>query len=163
MTRLAACILSLPLFLTPCATAVAATAAPQPALVRAMTVDQLRTIPAALGHAIVDKPEGSADEITARSGDGQEYSLRGALCDSAKGCKVVVIQAWIDHSPIAPERLNEANLNVAAVSTVYDTDQGMLRIARLVILEGGVSRANLGANVDAVLSAVPAVLQIVDR
>jgi len=144
-----------------------ASAAPPagPTLIKAISAAQLQALPASMGHALVAQADGTTGDVKARSGDGQEYSLRGALCDDggATNCRVIVVQAWIDHAPVPVEKLNAANLNIAAVSTVYDPDQGMLRVVRLIILDGGISSANLRENVTAMLNSVPAVLKAIEE
>lgn len=125
----------------------------------------LAAVVGSLGHQVIEEDdgeggggnEGSEVMILAESPDQIRYVLLGTACDVAgvPGCQGVLMQAQFDLPPgTTYETVADANLNFAALNIWVDFEQKSLGFTRYVVLDQGVTMANLRANVEVLLSLI---------
>jgi hypothetical protein len=99
--------------------------------------------------------------VAAQTESGTNYLLIGTACNvgDVAGCQGVMVQIRFDaDASIADERLLRANLAQAAVNTWRD-QSGTIGVTRYVVLDHGITMANLRANVLVLLGLAPSVVQ----
>jgi hypothetical protein len=122
----------------------------------------LRAVVRALGHE-VEAEDPSNQSLRAVAHDGTRYVLTGTACDieGVPGCRGVVMQVLFDATEtVTLERLAAANLSQVAVSTRYDPRTTVISVTRYVVADGGVTMANVAANIEVLLALAPEVLGI---
>ncbi|MEQ5786928.1 YbjN domain-containing protein [Erythrobacter sp. NFXS35] len=119
----------------------------------------LAAVVGSLGHQVIEQEEGVGEDgevmILAESPDQIRYVLLGTACDveGVPGCQGVLMQAQFDLPPGATyASVADANLNFAALNIWVDFEQKSLGFTRYVVLDQGVTMANLRANVEVLLS-----------
>ncbi len=118
-----------------------------------------------LDHEVIEtSPEQGDRSLLAKDADGFVYSLSGTACDAngVSGCQGVMMQVRFD----APEGLGadaimRASLQIASISTWLDRENNTLGMTRYVVLDHGVTLANLRENVLVLLASAPAALDVV--
>ncbi|MGN6498049.1 MAG: hypothetical protein ACTHK5_12055 [Tsuneonella sp.] len=132
-------------------------------VVKAVSLTQLKQVVGAMGHKL--EAEDAKDRtLRATDGSGTSYVLTGAACDveGVPGCRGVVMQVLVSaNGEIADAKLAEANLEQAAVSTRYYPDTGAISVTRYLVLDGGVTLANVAQNIGVLLALTPEVIRIV--
>lgn len=132
-------------------------------VVEAVSLTQLKQVVGAMGHKL--EAEDAKDRtLRATDGNGTSYVLTGAACDveGVPGCRGVVMQVLVSaNGEIADAKLAEANLEQAAVSTRYYPDTGAISVTRYLVLDGGVTLANVAQNIGVLLALTPEVIRIV--
>jgi hypothetical protein len=142
----------------------AAAADYQPAkVVPAAGFADLRAVVGALGHEI-EAEDAKNRTLRAADSNGTRYLLTGTACDvdGVPGCRGVVMQVLFEgKGAVTLDRLAAANLKQVAVSTRFDPDSNVVSVTRYVVLDGGVTMANLAENVAVLLALVPEIAGIV--
>lgn len=146
------------------ATAVSAQGAPvidDTRLVKSVTLADLEALVASLDHAVLDS---NADDvfIIAEDEDGQEYVLDGTACNEFGACQGInMFMSYDMTDTISLESLNMAGLSYAAVS-VWQSGQSV-GVSRYVILDGGMTIANIKANIDTLTALGGKVMMMADK
>jgi hypothetical protein len=121
------------------------------------SVDQndLLAVVGSLGHQV--REQGTADDIfvAAESEDGVTYVLFGSACNvnEVSGCQGIMMQVRYDLPPgTTAQTLAAANLEQAALNTWADFENKTLGFTRYVVLDHGVTMANIRENVNVLLA-----------
>lgn len=125
----------------------------------------LAAVVGSLGHQVIEEDDGEgggrddsgAVMILAENPDQIRYVLLGTACDvdGVPGCQGVLMQAQFDLPPgTTYETVADANLNFAALNIWVDFEQKSLGFTRYVVLDQGVTMANLRTNVEVLLSLI---------
>lgn len=130
-------------------------------LVRSVDLGDLKAIVESLGHRISE--EGKFGEVSVSATDTEEtnYILIGTACNAngVPGCQGVMMQVRFDpDESVDAESLARANLSQAAVNTWRDPANGTIGVTRYVVLDHGITMANLRENVNVLLSLTPSVV-----
>jgi len=130
-------------------------------LVNSVDLDDLKAIVKSLGHTV--SGQGKFGEVSLSATDAEEtnYILIGTACDvnGARGCQGVMMQVRFDpDESVDAESLARANLSQAAVNTWRDPANGTIGVTRYVVLDHGITMANLRENVNVLLSLTPSVV-----
>ncbi|MFN4018924.1 MAG: YbjN domain-containing protein [Erythrobacter sp.] len=126
-------------------------------VVRSVGTAELSAVVGALGHQVLEQGEGEEVAVLAENPDQLKYVLLGTACgvNGVAGCQGVLMQAQFDLPPAATyETVAKANLNYAALNVWIDFEQKSLGFTRYVVLDEGVTMANLRANVEVLLSLI---------
>lgn len=131
-------------------------------VIEAVTIDDLKAIIGDIGHEIVSTETESAPMIVARTPDGLIYRLRGTVCDDAKSkCRGISIAAkYRGADQVTDENIARANRRFAAVKPVVYREDDYYSFARYLILDHGVTMANIRTNVTVFLAIQPKSLKI---
>ncbi|AKM06866.1 YbjN domain-containing protein [Pelagerythrobacter marensis] len=130
-------------------------------VIEAVTTSDLKAIVTSLDHEVVAEGDYGNVSISARSDTGTNYLVIGTACNvgDVAGCQGVMLQVRFDADPdITTDALIQANLTQAAVNTWRDPS-GTIGVTRYVVLDHGVTMANLRENVLVLLSLTPSVVQ----
>lgn len=130
---------------------------------RAASMGEMEAVVGALGHEVEAK-DAAKHSLRAADGEGTRYVLTGTACDidGVPGCRGIVMQVLYDaDAAVTLEKLAEANLNQVAVSTRFDPQSSVISVTRYVVLDGGVTMANVGENIRVLLALAPEVMGIV--
>ncbi|WP_340692737.1 hypothetical protein [Hyphomonas sp.] len=130
-------------------------------LVNSVTLSDMEAIATSLDHAVL---ESDAEDvlIIAQDGDGQTYVLDGTACDEAGACQGLNMFMSYDMTDgISLESLNTASLSYAAVS-VWQSRQSV-GVSRYVILDGGMTIANIKVNIETLTAVAGKVMMMADR
>ncbi|MBI1403820.1 MAG: hypothetical protein GC147_11470 [Porphyrobacter sp.] len=118
---------------------------------------ELAAVVGALGHQVLEEGEGDEVLVLAENADQLRYVLIGTACEmqGVSGCQGVMMQVQVELPPgTTYETVAAANLNYAAISVWVDFEQKSLGFTRYVVLDNGVTMANIRANVEVLLSLV---------
>ena len=127
------------------------------AVKKSVTTADMRAIVAELGH---EEREIVEDDyvVVARNADGLTYSLFGTACDvgSVAGCQGIMAQVRYDvPETVTPQRLAAANLRYAALNVWADFENDVMGATRYIVIDHGVTMANLRANIEVLLDLAP--------
>ena len=117
----------------------------------------LAAIVGSLGHQVLEEGEGAEVVVLAENPDQLRYVLLGTACDmdGVPGCQGVLMQVQFDLPPATTyETVAAANLNFAALNVWVDFEEKSLGFTRYVVLDQGVTMANIRANVEVLLALV---------
>ncbi len=115
-------------------------------LVNSVTLADMQAIVTSLDHTVLNS---DADDvfIVAQDENGQKYVLDGTACNDAGACQGINMLMTYDLTDnISLESLNTASLTYAAVSVWQDDPT--VGVSRYVILDGGMTIANIKVNID---------------
>lgn len=126
-----------------------------------VTEDSLTEFVEGQGHEILGYGEAGAISVRAQTDDGAVYYLTGTACNEGKCAGVNMSARFEANDLVTTDRINQANLNYAAVS-VWRLDN-TFGISRYVILDGGMSEENLQINFDNFIAIVPMVVDMFDE
>ena len=132
-------------------------------LVKSVDLDDLEAVVASLGHTVAEEGAFGETSLSATDPQGTSYVLIGTACgtNGAAGCQGVMMQVRFDpESRVTAESLARANLSQAAVNTWRDPADGTIGVTRYVVLDHGITMANLRENVNVLLSLTPSVVDI---
>jgi hypothetical protein len=126
-------------------------------VLKSVNTGDLSAVVGALGHQVIE--EGTGDEVIVLGEDPDQikYVLLGTACEvnGVSGCQGVLMQAQFDVPPgTTYETVAKANLDFAALNVWVDFEQKSLGFTRYVVLDEGVTMANLRANVQVLLSLI---------
>jgi hypothetical protein len=133
-------------------------------LVASVEQDDLLAVVGALEHMVVEQGAGDEAFVVATSREGFTYVLFGTACgmNGDPGCQGIMMQVRLAMPPgTTPETLTKANAAQAAVTAWADFDAKLLLFSRYVVLDEGVTMANICANVNVLLAALPAAYPVV--
>ena len=130
-------------------------------LVNSVTLSDMEAIVASLDHSVLDS-DTEEGLLIARDEDGQTYILDGTACDEAGACQGINMFMSYDMTDgISLESLNTASLSYAAVS-VWQSGQSV-GVSRYVILDGGMTIANIKVNIETLTAVAGKVMMMADR
>jgi hypothetical protein len=124
---------------------------------KSVVTADLAAVVGALGHQVLDQGEADKVLVVAESPDQFKYALMGTACDAngVPGCQGVLIQTQFDLPPgTTYETVAQANLQYGALNVWVDFEQKSLGFSRYVVLDEGVTMANLRANVEVLMALV---------
>ena len=124
---------------------------------KSVTSADLAAVVGALGHQVLEEGKDDGVLVLAENSDQLKYVLLGTACDldGVPGCQGVLMQAQFELPPATTyETVALANLNYAALNVWVDFKQKSLGFTRYVVLDNGVTMANLKSNVEVLLSLV---------
>jgi hypothetical protein len=160
---MSSCALALALAVAIPATARAKAYAPD---VIALSVDNddLKAIVASLGHTL-DKVDFNTDvAVSATDERGTKYVMIGTACgvNGVAGCQGIAMQVRFDQGAgdVSLEKLAKANMSQLAVSTAWEPDAKVIAVTRYVVLDHGVTMANIRENLAVLLAVTPEVAKI---
>jgi hypothetical protein len=123
-------------------------------LKKSVVTEDLAAVVGALGHQVLEQGEADNVLVLAENQDQIKYVLLGTACgiDGVTGCQGVLIQAQFDLPQGATyETVARANLEYVALNVWVDFEQKSLGFTRYVVLDEGVTMANIRANVEVLL------------
>jgi hypothetical protein len=126
-------------------------------VVKSVGTGDLAAVVGALGHQVLEQGEGEEIVVLAEDLDQIKYVLLGTACgmNGVEGCQGVLMQAQFDLPPgTTYESVARANLDFAALNIWVDFGEKSLGFTRYVVLDEGVTMANLRANVEVLLSLI---------
>lgn len=124
---------------------------------QSVSVADLRALVASLGHEELRVVEEDR-VVIGRNSDGLTYTLFGTACDvgSVPGCQGIMAQVRYDlPESVTPALLAEANLRNAALNVWADNKNKILGVTRYIVIDNGVTMANLKANIEVLLDLAP--------
>ncbi|GAB4481279.1 MAG: hypothetical protein OHK0018_12730 [Erythrobacter tepidarius] len=126
-------------------------------VVKSIDTADLAALVGALGHQVLEQGEGGEIVVLAEDRDQLKYVLLGTACgmNGVSGCQGVLMQVQFDLPPATTyETIAKANSEYAALNVWADFAQRSLGFTRYVVLDEGVTMANLRANVEVLLSLI---------
>ena len=133
-------------------------------IVRSVGLDDLKALAVSEGHTITETGGNGDVSLRATTPDGLIFHLIGTACNTeySTGCLGFMIQVrYDDDEYVTAEKINDANLAYAAVSTWWDADSDTVGVTRYVILDGGQRMENLKINLENALMLGPRVADLI--
>ncbi len=133
-------------------------------VVRSVDLEDLKAIAVAEGHTITEVGGEGDVSVRATNPDGLIFHLIGTACGSeySDDCLGMMVQVrYDDDDLVTAEKINDANLSYAAVSTWWDEEGETVGVTRYLILDGGQSMENLKINLQNALALGPLVADVV--
>jgi hypothetical protein len=124
------------------------------ALKKSVVTGDLAAVVGSLGHQVLEQGEEGNVLVLAEDQDQLKYVMLGTACDidGVAGCQGVLIQAQFDLPPgTTYETVARANMEYVALNVWVDFEQKSLGFTRYVVLDEGVTMANIRANVEVLL------------
>jgi hypothetical protein len=121
---------------------------------KSVVTEDLAAVVGALGHQLLEQGEADNVLVLAENASQIKYVMLGTACDAngVAGCQGVMIQAQFELPTTATyETVAQANLQFTALNIWVDFEQKSLGFTRYVVLDEGVTMANLRANVEVML------------
>ncbi|MEO0057651.1 MAG: hypothetical protein RIT17_1108, partial [Pseudomonadota bacterium] len=121
---------------------------------KSVVTEDLAAVVGALGHQLLEQGEADNVLVLAENASQIKYVMLGTACDAngVAGCQGVMIQAQFELPSTATyETVAQANLQYTALNIWVDFEQKSLGFTRYVVLDEGVTMANLRANVEVML------------
>tara|TARA_R110000744_G_scaffold154245_1_gene268938 strand:+ start:1640 stop:2341 length:702 start_codon:yes stop_codon:yes gene_type:complete len=130
-------------------------------LVSSVTLGDMQAIVASLDHT-VRTSDADGVVLIAQDEDGQTYVMAGTACSEAGACQGInMFMSYDMTDTINLESLNTASLSYAAVS-VWQSGQSV-GVSRYVILDGGMTIANIKVNIETLTALGGKVMMMADR
>lgn len=136
--------------------ALAGTASAQ-ATVQSVTLQDLERFATDAGHEVVAFGETTENSLRAETPNGVTYYMEGTACDDGACRGIIMSSRFQATDAVTLDKVNRANLERAAVS-VWRLEESV-GVSRYVILDGGMSEANIKINLDNFLAIVPGVVE----
>ena len=136
--------------------ALAGTASAQ-ATVQSVTLQDLERFATDAGHEVVAFGETTENSLRAETPNGVTYYMEGTACDDGACRGIIMSSRFQATDAVTLDKVNRANLERAAVS-VWRLEESV-GVSRYVILDGGMSEANIKINLDNFLAIVPGVAE----
>lgn len=133
-------------------------------VVRSVNLEDLKALAVAEGHTITAVGEYGDVSLRATTPDGLIFHLIGTACDTeyAEGCLGFMVQVrYDDDETVTTDKINDANIAYAAVSTWWDEEGDTVGVTRYVILDGGQRMENLKINLENALALGPLVADLI--
>lgn len=125
-------------------------------IVEGVRLGDLKAIVASFGDEVINEGMAGDTSLAARSADGTVYLLLGTACgDEALGCQGVNMQVRLDAEAVDHEKVNALNMAEQALNTWFDPRTNTLGFTRYVVLDHGITMANLRENVAVLLAIAP--------
>lgn len=121
---------------------------------KSVGTEDLAAVIGALGHQVIEQGEVGNVLVLAENQEQIKYVLLGTACDAngVAGCQGLLIQAQFELPATATyQSVAQANLQYSALNVWVDFDQKSLGFTRYVVLDEGVTMANLRANVEVLM------------
>lgn len=132
-------------------------------IVKSIETNDIVAIVNSLGDSVEDS-DAEGRFVVALTPEGVRYIAYGTACDSqgVPGCQGVMIQLRYDVPDEATQaRVNQANINEGAIMTWMAEDRSTLAFIRYVVLDHGITMANLRENFVVLLAVAPSAMQYV--
>ena len=136
--------------------ALAGTASAQ-ATVQSVTLQDLERFATDAGHEVVAFGETTENSLRVETPNGVTYYMEGTACDDGACRGIIMSSRFQATDAVTLDKVNQANLERAAVSVWRLEDS--VGVSRYVILDGGMSEANIKINLDNFLAIVPGVVE----
>jgi len=133
-------------------------------VVRSLSLEDMKAIAVAEGHTITEVGGEGPVSVRATTPDGLIFHLIGTACDTeySKDCLGMMVQVrYDDDEEVTAEKINDANLSYAAVSTWWDKDGETVGVTRYIILDGGQRMENVKINLQNALALGPLVADVI--
>ena len=133
-------------------------------VIRSISLEDMKAIAVAEGHTITEVGGEGAVSVRATTPDGLIFHLIGTACDTeySADCLGMMVQVrYDDDEEVTAEKINDANLAYAAVSTWWDKDGETVGVTRYVILDGGQRMENVKINLQNALALGPLVADVI--
>ncbi len=133
-------------------------------VVRSVNLEDLKALAVAEGHTITEIGGNGDVSLRATTPDGLIFHLIGTACASeySDDCLGFMVQVrYDDDDEVTAEKINQANLAYAAVSSWWDKEGETVGVTRYLILDGGQSMENLKVNLQNALALGPLVADVV--
>ena len=133
-------------------------------VVRSVSLEDLKALAVAEGHTITEIGKYGDVSVRAETPDGLIFHLIGTACDTefSEDCLGFMVQVrYDDDEDVTLEKVNDANLAYAAVSTWWDRESDTLGVTRYIILDGGQRMENLKVNLENALALGPLVADVI--
>lgn len=124
-------------------------------MVYSVTEDDLRALVVAEGHTIDKIHPLDLPSVRGKTKDGLKFLLMGTACDKngVKGCRGIMMQVRYDaDDAVTLARINDANMDQAAVSTWWDQGEKTVGFTRYVVLDDGATWLNVRQNIRVLLA-----------
>ncbi|RIJ31218.1 YbjN domain-containing protein [Henriciella algicola] len=132
-------------------------AASAQATVQSVTLQDLERFATDAGHEVVAFGETTENSLRAETPNGVTYYMEGTACDDGACRGIIMSSRFQATDAVTLDKVNRANLERAAVS-VWRLEESV-GVSRYVILDGGMSEANIKINLDNFLAIVPGVVE----
>jgi len=122
---------------------------------KSINQDDLVAVVGSLGHQVLEQGTPEDIFVAAQAEDGTTYLLFGTACNvnEVPGCQGIMMQIRFDLPPATTvQTLAAANLEQAALNTWADFEDKTLGFTRYVVLDYGVTMANIRENVNVMLA-----------
>mgnify|MGYP005988611431 CR=1 FL=1 len=133
-------------------------------VVQAVEYSDLQAIVLALGHTIEQQAPSGPRSIRAVTPGGLTYFMIGTACDQnrVRGCQGLIMQVRFEVAETATlDSLSRANNNFSPLNVWAMPERGMMGMTRYVVLNGGVTMANLRENMNVLLGLTGPALDVV--
>jgi hypothetical protein len=127
------------------------------ATVQSVTLQDLERFATDAGHEVVAFGETTENSLRAETPNGVTYYMEGTACDDGACRGIIMSSRFQATDAVTLDKVNRANLERAAVS-VWRLEESV-GVSRYVILDGGMSEANIKINLDNFLAIVPGVVE----
>ena len=127
------------------------------ATVQSVTLQDLERFATDAGHEVVAFGETTENSLRAETLNGVTYYMEGTACDDGACRGIIMSSRFQATDAVTLDKVNRANLERAAVS-VWRLEESV-GVSRYVILDGGMSEANIKINLDNFLAIVPGVVE----
>lgn len=131
-------------------------------MVYSVTEDDLRALVEVEGHTVDKIHPMDMPSVRGKTKDGLKFLLMGTACDKngVKGCQGIMMQVRYDSDDaVTVAKINDANINQAAVSTWWDQDNKTVGFTRYVVLDDGVTWLNARRNLRVMLAITKVALK----
>ena len=116
-------------------------------VVSTVNLADLRAIVVAEGHNIDEERAVTDVSIRGRTDAGLLFLLIGTACNNSPNCAGIMMQIRYDSDErVTLERVNRANVESASVATWWDIEARTVGFTRYVVLDHGISMANIREN-----------------
>jgi hypothetical protein len=126
-------------------------------LKKSVVTGDLAAVVGSLGHQVLEQGDADNVLVLAENEDQIKYVILGTACDidGVAGCQGLLIQTQFDLPPgTTYETVARANLEYVALNVWVDFKQKSLGFTRYVVLDDGVTMANIRANVEVLLGLI---------
>ena len=133
-------------------------------MMRSVSLEDLKALAASEGHVIDSVGLYGDVSVRAKTDDDLIYHLIGTACETeySDDCLGFMVQVrYDDDEDVTVEKINDANLAYAAVSTWWDKEGDTVGVTRYVILDGGQRMENLKINLENALALGPLVAEVI--
>ena len=133
-------------------------------VVRSVDVEDLEAIVGSLGHTVEKTGVSGANSLRAKSGNGLKYLLIGTACDKngVPNCQGVSMQLrYRNVSGATSDNVAKANSSFGALSVWATENLETIGFTRYVVIDHGITMANLRENVRVLFGATSKAMDVV--
>lgn len=126
-------------------------------IMHGVKLEDLRAIVSSFGDSVMEEGVSGETSLAARSAaDGTVYLLLGTACgNESVGCQGVNMQVRFDAEAVDNAAVNRINMAEQALNTWFNAETKTLGFSRYVVLDHGITMANLRENVVVLLAIAP--------